>query len=101
MPKTRAAPPATKAARAKARRIGDIWQGLVTRGRLSRTSGEGWRVFLYGLCGMATIAGAVNIVNVIGMAHEKPDHGLAGPIVWEGSSWGRWRCRCRAAIPGR
>ncbi|MEI9990097.1 MAG: LytTR family DNA-binding domain-containing protein [Rhizomicrobium sp.] len=36
---------------------------------------------------MATVVGAVNIINVITMGHERPQYGLAGPIVWEGSSW--------------
>ena len=69
------------------RRIGDIWQGLGTNGTLSGTSGDGWRAFLYGLGAIAAIVGAVNIVNVLTIAHEQPQLGLAGPIVWEGSSW--------------
>jgi len=69
------------------RRIGDIWQALGTSGDPSGTSGDGWRAFLYGLGAMAAVVGAVNIVNIITIGHEQPQYGLAGPIVWEGSSW--------------
>jgi len=69
------------------RRIGDIWQGLGMSGALSGTDGDGWRAFLYGLGAIAAVVGAVNIVNVITIGHEQPQYGLAGPIVWEGSSW--------------
>ena len=67
------------------RRIGDIWQGLGISGDKSGT--DGWRTFLYGLAAIAAVVGAVNIVNVITIGHEQPQYGLAGPIVWEGSSW--------------
>jgi hypothetical protein len=33
------------------------------------------------------IVGAVNIINVETLAHEKPQIGLVGPMIWEGSSW--------------
>ncbi len=48
---------------------------------------DGWRAFLYGLAFIAAVVAAVNIVNVITIGHEQPRYGLAGPVVWEGSSW--------------
>ncbi len=59
-------------------------------GRRSGTTGTGWRAFLYTLAAVAVIVGTINIVDVITIAHERPQYGLAGPIVWEGSSWVTW-----------
>ncbi len=69
------------------RRIGDIWQGLGTRGDESGT--DGWRIFLYGLGAIAAVVGAVAIINVITITHEQPQLGLAAPIVWESSGRAR------------
>jgi hypothetical protein len=76
-----------KGAWAVGRRIGDVWQGLGTNGVASGTSGERLRAFLYGWAALALIVGAVNVIDVITILHEQPQDGLAGPIVWEGSSW--------------
>jgi hypothetical protein len=76
-----------KAPWAVGRRIGDIWQGLGTNGAASGTSGERLWAFLYGWAALALIVGAVNVINVVTILHEQPQDGVAGPIVWEGSSW--------------
>lgn len=51
------------------------------------TSGTLRRTFLYGFAAAATLVAAVNTLNVITMGHEQPQLGLAGPLVWEASSW--------------
>jgi len=51
------------------------------------TSGTLRRTFLYGFAAAAAMVAAVNVINVITIAHEQPEVGLAGPLVWEGSSW--------------
>jgi hypothetical protein len=51
------------------------------------TSGTLRRTFLYAFAAAATMVAAVNALNVITMRHERPELGLAGPLVWEGSSW--------------
>ena len=51
------------------------------------TSGTLKRTFLIGFAAAATMVAAVNILNVITIGHEQPQLGLAGPLVWEGSSW--------------
>jgi len=51
------------------------------------TSGVLKRTFLTGYAAAAVLVAAVNAINVITIAHEQPDAGLAGPVVWEGSSW--------------
>ncbi|MGH6878280.1 MAG: LytTR family DNA-binding domain-containing protein [Rhizomicrobium sp.] len=53
---------------------GDV---LGITGRLRRT-------FLYSFGAIAVIAGVVNVINV---ETDLPQYGLAGPAVWEGSSW--------------
>ena len=56
-------------------------------GAASGTDGIAIRTFLYSFAAAATIIAAVNVVNVITIRHEQPQYGLAGPVVWEGSSW--------------
>lgn len=51
------------------------------------TSGTLRRTFLVGFAAAAAMVAAVNVLNVITIAHEEPQLGLAGPLVWEGSSW--------------
>lgn len=65
--------------------IRDFWQGLVTNGEASGTSGR--QVFLYSLAAAALLSGAINTVNVITLFHDQPEIGTAAPIVWEGSSF--------------
>ncbi len=67
--------------------MGDIWQWLGMSGDALGTSGTLRRTFLYAFAAAATMAAAVNTLNVITMGHEQPEIGLAGPLVWEGSSW--------------
>ncbi len=51
------------------------------------TNGTLRRTFLIGFAAAAAMVAAVNALNVITIAHEEPQLGLAGPLVWEGSSW--------------
>ncbi|HEY3776852.1 MAG TPA: LytTR family DNA-binding domain-containing protein [Rhizomicrobium sp.] len=50
-------------------------------------SGRLRRTFLYSFAAIAVIVGVVNIINVETDLHALPQYGLAGPAVWEGSSW--------------
>ncbi len=54
--------------------------GLGTSGTLRPT-------FLYSLCVAGVIVAGFNIISVMTRVHERPDFGLAGPVVWEASSW--------------
>ena len=69
------------------RRTGDVWQWLGMSGDALGTSGTLRRTFLYAFAAAAVMVAAVNAINVITIAHEQPEDGLLGPIVWEGSSW--------------
>jgi hypothetical protein len=69
------------------RRIGDVWQWLGMGGDALGTSGTLRRTFFYAFAATAAMVAAVNALNVITMSHEEPQLGLAGPLVWEGSSW--------------
>jgi hypothetical protein len=51
------------------------------------TSGTLRRTFLYAFAAAAVMVAAVNTLNVITISHERPQIGLAGPMVWEVSSW--------------
>jgi len=51
------------------------------------TSGTLKRTFLIAFAAATTMVAAVNTLNVITMSHEQPQLGLAGPLVWEASSW--------------
>jgi len=51
------------------------------------TSGTLRRTFFYAYCAVAVLVAALNTINVITIDHDAPQWGLAGPIVWEGSSW--------------
>ncbi len=79
-------PETSKGARDVARRIGDVWQRLGTSGAASGTNGG--MAFLSSTPPLTpAVVGVVNILDVITMRHEEPQYGLAGPIVWEGTSW--------------
>jgi hypothetical protein len=69
------------------RGIGDIWQWLGISGDALGTSGTLRRTFFYAFAAAAVMVAAVNAINVITIAHERPQDGVLGPIVWEGSSW--------------
>ena len=51
------------------------------------TSGTLRRTFLTAYAAAAVLVAGVNAINIITMGHEQPQLGLAGPLVWEGSSW--------------
>jgi LytTr DNA-binding domain-containing protein len=67
--------------------IRDVWQWLGMSGDALGASGTLRRTFLYGFGTAATLVAAVNALNVITMAQERPELGLLGPVVWEGTSW--------------
>jgi hypothetical protein len=69
------------------RGIGDLWQWLGMSGDVLGTSGTLRRTFLYAFSAAAVMVAAVNTLNIITMSHEEPQLGLAGPLVWEISSW--------------
>jgi hypothetical protein len=69
-----------------ARRIRDFLQWLGISGDAVGTSGTLRRTFFYAFAAAATMVAAVNTINVITITHV-PRMDLAGPVVWEGSSW--------------
>jgi len=62
-----------------------IRQWLGTSGAVSGTSGRTRLTLFYSFAAIAILVAAVNTINVI--SAEEGGHSLAGPIVWEGSSW--------------
>lgn len=70
-----------------ARRFGDLRQWLGMSGDALGTSGTLKRTFLLAWAAAAVLVAAVNAINVITMAHERPELGIAGPLIWESSSW--------------
>lgn len=88
-PPLKSAPPPLrpKGAGDGARGMSDAWQWLGMSGDALGTSGTLKRTFLYAYAAAAAVVAAVNILNVITMSYERPELGLAGPVVWEGSSW--------------
>jgi hypothetical protein len=73
------------------RPLGDVrqWLGqwLGTSGGALGASGTRAKTFFYGVFAAATLVAAVNALNVITMNYEQPQLGLAGPAIWEGTSW--------------
>jgi len=69
-----------------ARWISDFWQWLGISGDAVGTNGTLRRTFFYAFATAATMVATVNAINVITITHV-PRMDLAGPIVWEGSSW--------------
>ncbi|HEY1706735.1 MAG TPA: LytTR family DNA-binding domain-containing protein [Rhizomicrobium sp.] len=45
------------------------------------------QTFLYCFGIAAVIVGVINVINFLTMRHEEPGYGVAGPLVWEASSW--------------
>ena len=74
-------------ARDQSRAIGDIRQWLGISGDVLGTSGRLRKTFLYTLLSAAVTVGVVNALNIETSLHENPQYGLAGPLVWEASSW--------------
>jgi len=69
------------------RGMGDFWQWLGMGGDALGTSGTLRRTFSYAFAAAAVMVAAVNALNVITMGHEEPQIGLAGPLIWEITSW--------------
>src|ERR1700743_1517530 len=69
------------------RGLSDIWHWLGMSGDALGANGTLRRTFLYAFAAAAVMVAAVNAINVITIAHEQPQDGLLGPIVWGGSSW--------------
>jgi LytTr DNA-binding domain len=65
----------------------DVWQWLGMSGDALGTSGTLRRTFLHALAAAGVIVAVINALNVITDTHEIAGAGLAGPIIWEGSSW--------------
>lgn len=72
---------------ADARLIGYVRQWLGTNGDAAGMSGGGWPVFGYTTALTAAIVAIIDVLNVITRQHDEPQWGLAGPIVWEATSW--------------
>lgn len=70
-----------------ARRMGDMWRRLGMSGDPLGTDGVAQRALFYSYAVVAVSAGVVNIVDVITARHDRPQFGLAAPILWQGSSW--------------
>jgi hypothetical protein len=68
-----------------ARWISDFWQWLGISGDRVGTSGTLRRTFFYSFATAAALVAVINAINVISDTKIHTD--LAGPIVWEGSSW--------------
>lgn len=69
------------------RRIGDVWQWLGMGGDNMGTGGTSRRTFWYAYATTAVFAGAVNLLNILTIRHDRPGLGLVEPAIWEGSSW--------------
>jgi hypothetical protein len=79
------APAPVKEARGGTLRIRDLWQRLGTSGAAAGTSGA--RVFWSAVSLTAGLVAIINTLNVITDQHDRPEWGLAGPIIWEATSW--------------
>lgn len=62
-----------------------IRQAFGTSGEIFGISRSAQRTFAYSFAAIAILVGVVNILNIITVQHAI--HSLAGPFVWEGSSW--------------
>jgi len=71
----------------QARRLGDVWRWLGLSGDAVGTNSVARRTLLYCYAIGMVGGGGSAAINVITFRHEKPQYGLAGPIVWETSSW--------------
>lgn len=69
------------------RPIGYVRQPVGTSGTAAGTSGGGWPGFGYTTALTAAIVAVIDVLNVITRQHDEPQWGLAGPIVWEATSW--------------
>jgi hypothetical protein len=82
------APAPVKGAGGGTHRIRDLWQRLGTSGDASGTSGTAdRRVFWAAITLTAGLVALINVLSVITRAHDQPQWGIAGPIIWESTSW--------------
>jgi len=51
------------------------------------TGGVRRRTFFIAYGATAILVAAINAINVITIAHDRPQDGILGPLIWEGSSW--------------
>ena len=79
--------PRLKAPGDGARPLGDFWQWLGLSGDALGTNGTRRRTFLYSLAAVMVMVAAINLLNIITSQHDEPAKGLAGPFVWEVTSW--------------
>src|SRR5689334_303450 len=80
-------PAPVKGAGGGTRRIRDLWQRLGTSGDATGTSGINAKVFWSAISLTAGLVAIINTLNIITIQHDNPGWGLAGPIIWEGTSW--------------
>ena len=67
--------------------IVQVWRkALAANVSFAGSNAENWRAFLTGAAIVAALVGGSNAINVLTITHDMPAVGLAGPIVWEGSS---------------
>ena len=64
---------------------GFVRQWLGTKGALLGTSGHIRSTLIYSFGAIAVLAAVINAINII--SDQESGLGLAGPLVWEGSSW--------------
>lgn len=76
-----------KEARARPRRIGDIWQRLGLSGVFFEADGSHKQAFLYAYAAEALFVTVINTLNVISQEHDLPHVSFVEPVIWEGSSW--------------
>jgi hypothetical protein len=62
-----------------------IRQWLGTTGEILGASGPGRLTLLYSFAAIAVLVAVINAINVI--SDQQSGLGLAGPLIWEGSSW--------------
>ena len=66
---------------------GVVRQWLGTSGVIFGTDGRFRPTLSYSFAAIAVLVGTVNILNIITLQRSEPGHGLAGPLIGEGSSW--------------
>lgn len=82
------APAPVKGGGGGTRRIRDLWQRLGTSGDTAGTGGAApARVFWSAITLTAGLVAIINALNVITRAHDEPQWGIAGPVIWEATSW--------------
>ena len=88
------------------RSVWDVLPGFGVSGALFGASGGARTQFLLGFAAVALLVVAVSIANILTLLHDRPELGVAAPIIWEVSSgitmllflWIPWLA-CRLAPP--